>query len=128
MAELVIDAVSANTEAVLEFVNDQIGECSPAIQSKVGIAVDEIFSNIARYAYYPAVGAAVVRVVVADGIEIEFEDSGQPYNPLTASDPDVTLPAEDRPIGGLGIFLVKSLMESVEYRREGDRNILTLRS
>ena len=89
--------------------------------------VDEIFSNIARYAYHPEVDGAVVRIAVGDDVVIEFEDSGTPYDPLTKEDPDVSLSAQDREVGGLGLFMVKNLMDSVEYRREENRNILTIK-
>ena len=127
MNELIIDANLDNMEAVLDFVSERIEACPPKVQNKIAIAVDEIFSNIARYAYHPSAGGVAVRIAVDDNITIEFEDSGRPYNPLTADDPDITLSAEERNIGGLGIFMVKKIMESVDYRREGDKNILTIK-
>jgi anti-sigma regulatory factor (Ser/Thr protein kinase) len=89
--------------------------------------VDEIFSNIARYAYHPDIGAAAVRISVGDDITIEFEDRGAAFDPLSAKSPDITLSAEERDIGGLGLFMVQNMMDSVEYRREGNRNILTIK-
>ena len=97
------------------------------IQNQIRIVVDEVFSNIARYAYHPEVGGATVRIAVDDDITIEFEDSGVAYDPLAKEDPDVSLSAEEREIGGLGLFLVKNLMDSVEYRREGNKNILRIK-
>ena len=96
-------------------------------QNQIRIAVDEIFSNIARYAYNPGVGGATVRIAVDDDITIEFEDSGAAYDPLDNEAPDISLSAEEREIGGLGLFMVKNLMDSVEYRRAGTKNILTIR-
>ena len=127
MNELVIDAKLENMAAVLDFVCERIEACPLKIQIKIRIAVDEIFSNIARYAYHPSSGSVAIRIAVDDYITIEFEDRGRPYNPLAADDPDITLSAEERDIGGLGIFIVKKIMESVEYRREGEKNILTIK-
>ena len=127
MSELIIEAVLENLDMVLDFVNEKIEDCPAKIQNQIRIAVDEIFSNIARYAYHPESGGAAVRIVVSEDIIIEFEDSGVAYDPLAKTDPDVSLPAEEREIGGLGLFLVKNLMDSVEYRRDGNKNVLTIR-
>ncbi len=93
----------------------------------MSIAADEIFSNIARYAYYPETGEAIVRICVDDDITVEFEDCGIAYNPLSAQSPDITLSADEREIGGLGLFMVKNLMDSVEYKRAANKNILTIK-
>jgi len=133
MNEIYIEAKLENVDAVLDFVTEQlesggrVSPCPPKIQSQIEIAVDEIFSNIARYAYAPDVGGATVRVTVGSEITIEFEDSGMQYNPLSESAPDTTPPVSKRKIGGLGIFMVKNIMDSVEYRREGSKNILTIK-
>ena len=127
MDELIVEAKIENMDKVLDFINERIDDCSAKIQNQIRIAVDEIFSNIARYAYHPKVGGAVVRITVGDVVIIEFEDSGTPYDPLAKEDPDVSLSAEEREIGGLGLFMVKNLMDSVEYRREGTKNMLTIR-
>ena len=127
MNELLIEATLENMDRVLDFVSEQLGNCPPKIRNQIGIAVDEIFSNISRYAYDPEVGGVTVRVAVDDDITIEFEDSGTAYDPLAADAPDISLPVEEREAGGLGIFMVKNLMDSVEYRREGNKNILTIK-
>ena len=127
MDELIIEAKIENLDSVLDFINEKIEDCSVKIQNQIRIAVDEIFSNIARYAYHPEVGGAAVRIVAGDDVIIEFEDSGVPYDPLEKDDPDISLSAEEREIGGLGLFMVKNLMDSVEYRRDGNRNILTIK-
>jgi len=98
------------------------------LQNQIGIVIDEVFANIASYAYNPMVGRVTVKVaVVDDDIVIEFEDTGVPYDPLTGKDPDTTLDAEEREIGGLGVFMVKKIMDSVNYKRDGNRNILTIK-
>jgi anti-sigma regulatory factor (Ser/Thr protein kinase) len=126
MNELILEARMENMEAVQDFVSARIADCPLKVQNQIGIAVDEIFSNIARYAYRPGVGGATVRIAVEDTITIEFEDSGEAFDPLSLADPDITLSAEERKIGGLGLFLVKNLMDSIAYRRVGKKNILTL--
>ena len=127
MNELIIEAKIENMNAVQEFINTQIKDCSQSIQNQIGLVIDEIFSNIANYAYGTADGDALIRIVVDDDIILEFEDSGEPYNPLLNEDPDTTLDIDERAIGGLGFFLVKDTMDSVAYRHEGNKNILTIR-
>jgi len=127
MNELIIEAKVENIDEVLGFVSEHLDDCPFKIQNQIEISVDELFSNIARYAYNPVTGGAVVRIAVDDVVTIEFEDDGIAYNPLSKEDPDVTLPEEEREIGGLGIFMVKNMMDSVEYRREGHKNILTIK-
>ena len=120
------EAKIENMESVLDFVNGKIKGFPPKIQNQIAIAVDEVFSNIARYAYQET-GGVKISVDVSNDITVEFEDNGAAFDPLAADGPDITLPAEERAPGGLGIFLVKKLMDSAEYRREGDKNILTIK-
>ena len=127
MNELIIEATLENMEAVQEFIGERVADCPMKVQNQIAIVVDEIFSNIANYAYNPKVGGAKVRVAVGEDITIEFEDTGTAYDPLTAKTPDITLSEEEREIGGLGLFMVKKMMDSVEYRRDGHRNILTIK-
>lgn len=130
MPELRIAAKTENMERVLEFMNEQLEAhgCSPKTQTQLDIAADELFTNIAHYAYGGHMGQAVIQMSFQDDFaEITFRDWGMPYNPLQHPDPDVTLPAAERPIGGLGIFMVKMSMDSVDYRREAGQNILTIR-
>ena len=132
MKELTIAATVKNIEAVTDFVNEQLEalDCPVKAQMQIGIAIDELFGNIAQYAYNPDVGEATVRVEVQQNplsVVITFIDGGVPYDPLTASEPDTTLPAEDRPLGGLGIFMVRKTMDEITYRYENGRNILSIR-
>ena len=93
------------------------------------IAIDDIFGNIVNYAYTPEVGKVTVRLAVDEKTltaSLTFIDSGVPYNPLEKDDPDTTLSAEDRKIGGLGIFLVKKSMDDMRYEYKDGKNILTL--
>ena len=95
----------------------------------VNLALDEVVTNIIRYAHddgrqHPI----VVRLTLEPGVlTVEVEDDGRAFNPLEAPAPDLHASIEDRPIGGLGIHLVRSVMTSVEYRREDGRNVLTMK-
>ncbi len=96
----------------------------PKISSKVSIAIDEIASNIINYS--KAKTAEISYSIENDKLNLTFEDDGQPYNPLETEDPDITLSAEERQIGGLGIFMVKKMTESMDYKYENNKNILKL--
>ena len=93
------------------------------------VAVEELFVNIASYAYVDKTGIADITIELLPGqvVQITFRDSGIPYNPLEKPDPDITKPAEEREIGGLGIYIVKKSMDEVLYRYEDGQNILTIR-
>ena len=132
MKELVIDALTDNLPQVLSFVDEQLeaAQCPVKIQMQIDIAVEEIFVNIAHYAYEQEVGTAAVRVEVTNeppAVQITFIDQGIPYDPLAKADPDVTLSIEERQIGGLGIFMVKKTMDDVEYKYLDGHNVLTLK-
>jgi len=132
MKEMTIAATVENIGVVTDFVNEQLEalDCPMKAQMQIDIAIDELFGNIAHYAYNPDVGEATVRVEVIDeplSVVITFIDGGVPYDPLAAADPDITLSAEERAIGGLGIFMVRKSMDDVSYRYENGRNILSIR-
>lgn len=132
MKELTLLATLEATDEVLAFVDEQMESyhCDPSIQLPIDVAVEELYVNIAHYAYRPDKGPATVRVDVEPDpltVIITFLDEGMPYDPLSKSDPDFSLPVEARPIGGLGIYMVKNSMDAVEYRYENGRNILTIR-
>ena len=94
------------------------------------IVIDEVFSNIAQYAYGSALGTATVKAGLEDDgrtLVLVFQDGGMPYNPLSAKDPDTSLSAADRPFGGLGILLVKKLMDEKTYAYKNGQNILILK-
>ena len=100
---------------------------NPEAESRV---IDELFGNIAHYAYDPNVGPATVRVEVPKeplSVIITFIDNGVPYDPLKKADPDITLSADDREVGGLGIFLVKKTMDDVSYEYKNGQNILRIK-
>ncbi len=131
MKKLVIEASDKNLGKVLAFVEEQLDAlgCPAKIKIQINIAVEELFVNIAHYAYDSAVGTAEVQISAKSDppvAEITFIDEGKPYDPLAKPDPDVTLSAEERQIGGLGIYMVKKSMDDVWYQYEDGRNILTI--
>ena len=131
MKEMKIKALLDNIPAVTAFIDAELEalDCPLKAQTQIDVAIDELFSNIARYAYTIEDGDAEVRYAFDQPTRtasITFIDRGVPFDPLAKEDPDVTLTAEERGIGGLGIYLVKKTMDRVEYRREEGCNILTI--
>ena len=131
MKEITVEARSENVSLVTEFVEEQLEsmDCPMKIQMKMGIAIDELFSNIALYAYPSGDGDVTVRVEKQEepaAVRITFIDRGMPYDPLKKEDPDVTLSAEEREIGGLGIYLVKKTMDDISYEYKDGQNILSV--
>ena len=132
MKELNIAATVENIETVTDFVNEQLEvlDCPMKAQMQIDIAIDELFGNIAHYAYNPEIGQATVRVEVIEeplSVVITFIDNGVPYDPLAKADPDTTLSAEERDIGGLGIYMVKKSMDDITYEYKDGQNILTIK-
>ena len=132
MKELVIDAKRENLPAVLAFVDEQLEavECPMLTQTSIDVAVEEVFINIASYAYDTESGTATVQVTVLQdpiSVEITFIDNGTQYDPLAKEDPDITLPKQKRKKGGLGIFMVKKTMDDVVYEYKDGKNILTIK-
>lgn len=132
MTELIVEAKLDNLAQVLQFVDSRLEEedCPIGVQMKIDVAVEELFVNIASYAYAPGSGSATVRMEVEEDpktVAITFVDCGVPYDPLAKEDPDVTLSINDREIGGLGIFMVKKSMDDMIYAYENGQNVLTIR-
>jgi anti-sigma regulatory factor (Ser/Thr protein kinase) len=132
MKSIKLDATIENLTEVLLFIDKQLMSENVGIRTKMAIdvAVEELYVNIARYAYAPDTGEAEIIVDVQDNpkaVEITFVDSGIPYDPLKKEDPDVNLSAEERQIGGLGIFMVKKSMDDMRYEYKDNHNILTIR-
>lgn len=130
-SEIEIKALTENLQEVLSFVDSHLEEMGASVkaQMQIDIAVEELFVNIANYAYAPDTGMAVVCVekdVAKNQVSITFTDKGKPYNPLEKTDPDITLSAEERSIGGLGIFMVKKSMDDMRYEYKDGQNILTI--
>jgi len=132
MKELTIEAMPENVDTVTAFIEEQLIAygCGMREQMAIETAVDELFTNIAEYAYNPDTGYATVRIDVLEdplSVEITFIDHGKQYDPLAKADPDTTLSIEDRPIGGLGILIVKKSMDVVNYEYKDGKNILTIK-
>ena len=132
MKEITGEAKIENLDKVQSFIEEQLESigCSMKTQLQVNVSVEELFVNIARYAYQDKVGEATVKLDYSQGdtiLEITFVDEGVQYNPLKKEDPDVTLSAEERQIGGLGIFLVKKNMDDIKYEYKDGKNILSIK-
>ncbi|MDR2546324.1 MAG: ATP-binding protein [Lachnospiraceae bacterium] len=130
MKRITVPAHTDRLDEVLTFVDEAMinTEMDAMTKNDIRICVEEIFVNIASYAY-PA-GEGEVTLGISCELwqtAITFADSGMAYNPLAKSDPDISLPADDRDIGGLGVFMVKKLMDEISYRYENDENILTIK-
>ena len=131
--EIVLSADTRELDRLNDFLEAQAEavDCPPGTLMKIQISAEEIFTNIANYAYPDGQGTAVVTSEIKEEngetiMTISFSDSGQPFDPLAMPDPDITAPAEERNIGGLGIYMVKETMDKVDYSYEKGRNILTI--
>lgn len=132
MWELEIEAKTQYLEQVRAFVDGhlEMQGCPMKAKMQIDMAVEEIFVNISQYAYTPKTGKVTIRMEMTKeplSVVLTFLDNGIPYNPLAKADPDVTLPAREREIGGLGIYMVKNIMDDVAYAYQDGRNILKLR-
>lgn len=127
-----VAATKENLETVTAFLDEILDEkdCPLKIRLQIDLALEEMYINIANYAYTPKTGEMELRVEFDEAereLTLVLIDSGIPYDPLAKKDPDVTLSAEKRKIGGLGIYLVKKTMDSMMYERRDGRNIVTMK-
>ena len=133
MDQITVRATFDQVKPVMDFVNAQLTElgCSEQVRVHVDVAIDELFGNIVRYAYSPEGGPVTVRVEVEDSplcVIITFIDHGVPYDPLSADFVDtIHMSAKERPIGGLGLFMVKKIVDNISYTYRDGQNILTIR-
>ena len=132
LKEITLAAVPENIDRITSFVNAELDAagCPRKIRSQIDVAIDEVFANISAYAYAPATGLATVKFRLEEeprAAVITFVDRGIPYDPMTAKTPDTTLSADDREIGGLGIFIVRQTMDDVSYSYEEGQNILVIK-
>ena len=130
MVERIFAADNRELSDVLAFAEEQMDAlgCSMKTSMAVSVSLEEMFVNVANYAYPQGGGQALISLDAADGVlTICIKDSGIPFDPLAKEDPNVTLSAEERDIGGLGIFMVKKSMDYVDYRRENDQNIFVMK-
>ena len=129
--ELTLEATVESLSQVMGFIEQTLEEadCPLKAQMQIAVSAEEIYVNIAHYAYAPGTGEATVRIEVTDdpaAAAITFIDRGVAFNPLEKPDPDVTLSAEERNIGGLGIYMTKMSMDEVRYERVDRQNIFTM--
>ena len=132
MKELTVEAIVEQIETVTEFVNAELEklDCPMKARIQLDIAIDEIVSNIAYYAYGEKTGSVTVRIEALqkeNGVQLMFLDSGVPYDPLTRQDPDISAEIEERKEGGLGIFLVRKTMDDMKFEYKDGQNCLTIR-
>ena len=131
--EITVDTLPENIEVLTEFVNSFINKYSDNERAiaQINVAIDELFSNIVKFAYRPEIGKAILRIELRKepvvSIRITFIDKGKPFNPLEILSPDVNLDLDERKVGGLGIFIVKRTMDEVTYEYKDGQNILSIK-
>ncbi|MCQ2065184.1 MAG: ATP-binding protein [Bacteroidaceae bacterium] len=126
--KVLIDPIAGKSAEIIETLmssSDMVDD--PALQFKLRLCIEEVVENIVNYAYKEGDGYIEVGTELkGDSLYITFRDSGVPFNPLEKADPDITLSAEKREVGGLGIFLCKQLMDRMEYEYRDGNNMLTM--
>ena len=121
-----IDAIESVTSALVDYLNEQGVDHSHVF--KVQLALEEILANIASYAYAPSDGDMEIEYNIEEQMLVmTISDEGKPFNPLERDDPDITLSVDERPIGGLGLFIVKNTMDDVQYFRQDNKNVLVIK-
>ena len=131
MKELTLEAKVENISTVTDFVNAALEawHCPMKVQMQLDVAVEELYVNIAHYAYAPGTGEATVSIDITQdplNVTITFKDSGIPFDPTAKADPDVTLSAQERQIGGLGIYMAKKGTDEMKYEYKDGQNILSI--
>jgi anti-sigma regulatory factor (Ser/Thr protein kinase) len=131
MKELTVEAKLENLRQVKDFVNGELEtlDCPAETRMQLQIVIDEVFGNIARYAYPEETGSATVRFETEQtprSVVLTFLDCGIPFDPLKAEAPDTSLKARERTIGGLGIFMVRKLTDEVRYEYKEGQNVLSV--
>ena len=130
MVERVFEAKVENLDSVLEFMEDELLShgCIMKLVMPINISLEEMFVNIASYAYEPKTGDATISIdFEGDDVVVQLRDTGMEFDPLAKIDPDINASAEERGIGGLGIYMVKKYMDKCEYERKDGTNIFTMR-
>ena len=134
MRDLKIEATVENLAKVFSFLSESMNnlDCDPKVKRQIKLCVEELFVNIAHYAYDPGTGFAEISIETVPGtggrpkMVISFADNGRPYDPFAMPDPDIEADLDDRRIGGLGVYLVRTTMDSVNYKHEHGQNITTI--
>ena len=132
MEKITVDATVENLQTVIDFATEQLEmrDCPMKTSMQLELVIEEIFVNIASYAYHPEIGAATFCMEFEENpaaVKMTFLDKGKPYNPLEKDDPDTTLDIDERDVGGLGIFLVKNNVDEISYEYADGKNILRMK-
>ena len=132
MKELTIEAKIENIGIVTDFLDEVLDElgCPMKAHMQIAVALDELFTNISHYSYAPATGNATIQIEADkdnSNVTVTLIDSGIPFNPLSRKEPDTTLSADKREIGGLGIFLVRKTMDDISYEYSNKQNIVRIK-
>ena len=132
MEKITVEATLENLQTVIDFATERLEarDCSMKVVMQMELVIEEIFVNIASYAYNPEIGPATFCIEFEenpDAVLMTFIDGGKPYNPLEQDEPDTTLAIEERDIGGLGIFLVKKNVDEISYEYADGKNILRMK-
>ncbi len=132
MEKITVEAVVENLQTVIDFATEQLEmrDCPMKASMQLELVIEEIFVNIANYAYHPEIGSATFCMEFEENpsaVYMTFIDGGKPYNPLENDDPDTTLEIDERDIGGLGIFLVKKNVDEISYEYADGKNILRMK-
>ncbi|MBR6711470.1 MAG: ATP-binding protein [Selenomonadaceae bacterium] len=132
MEKITVDALLDNLQAVVDFATEKLEarDCSMKVVMQTELVIEEIFVNIASYAYHPEIGSATFCMEFEENpnaVLMTFIDGGKPYNPLEQEAPDTTLSIEERDVGGLGIFLVKKNVDEIAYEYTDGKNILRMK-
>ena len=130
---LTVNASMDHLDEVIAFVEEQLesASCPLKVQGQICVSFEELYVNVANYAYGEESGECVIGMNISTvGNEkkmvLTVKDRGNPFNPLKKEDPDVTLSVEDRPIGGLGIYMVKQSMDDVMYEYQKGWNVIKI--
>ena len=129
MITLKIEATNKNLDTAIKFIAKQLQklDCTPEKCLEITVCVEELFINIAQYAYKDNIGYVEIQFEHTDDVvSIRLIDDGLEFNPLKNADPDVTIPISKQKVGGLGIYMVKRSMDSIDYKRVDNKNILTI--
>ncbi|MCI1721880.1 MAG: ATP-binding protein [Lachnospiraceae bacterium] len=129
--EITLDATVENMDEVMDFIRGSFQEagCPKQVIMATLVATEEMYVNVAHYAYAPETGSVTVCCETNANEKygtITLTDSGMPFNPLAKEDANIMLSAEEREIGGLGILMVKRIMDEVAYSYEGGKNCFTM--
>jgi len=126
--EKTVPAVPDSMPGLVAFLEEELvaADCPQTVSARLMVCHDEIVSNVIKFSGAKNITVRLEFVRASGMWRLTFIDSGFPWNPLVHADPDTTLSAEERPIGGLGILMVKKLMDDVRYMRDGDKNVLTM--